>query len=64
MTIINEKYLALSPRKEYLVDPVILAQAWKKSHSYIRRHNWYADVLELDLSTITLEKILIFGQSN
>ncbi|ETT54368.1 reverse transcriptase domain-containing protein [Paenibacillus sp. FSL H7-689] len=58
MTIINEKYLALSPRKEYLVDPVILAQAWKKSHSYIRRHNWYADVLELDLSTITLEKNL------
>lgn len=58
MTIIDDKYLMLAPRKEYLIDPVILAQAWKKSHNYIRRHNWYADVLELDLSTIVLEKNL------
>lgn len=58
MSIIKEKYSTLSPRKEYLVDQIVLAQAWKKSHTYIRYHNWYADVLELDYSVINLEKRL------
>jgi hypothetical protein len=48
----------LGPRLEYLSDPVVLAQAWKKSHSYIRRHNWYADVLELDCSAVDLDSQL------
>ena len=56
MSIINPKYKQLKPTLEYLSDPVVLAQAWKKSHSYIRSHNWYADTLELDASTFNLEE--------
>lgn len=48
------RYDALAPLGEYLSDVAVLAQAWKKSHSYIRRHNWYADTLELDCSAIEL----------
>ena len=48
------RYDALAPRAEYLSDVVVLAQAWKKSHTYIRRHNWYADTLELDCSAVEL----------
>lgn len=58
MSIINEKYQNLAPKGESLSDVVVLAQAWKKSHAYIRRHNWYADVLELDSSTVDLEQRL------
>ncbi|MBU8710948.1 hypothetical protein KM924_00370 [Brevibacillus parabrevis] len=58
MSIIDKKYGILSPQKQYVTDTVILAQAWKKSHNYIRRHNWYANVLELDLSTLDLENRL------
>lgn len=56
MSLINPKYKQLKPTLEYLADPVVLAQAWKKSHSYIRSHNWYADTLELDASTFNLEE--------
>ena len=59
MSIVKEEYQDLPPRGEKLADVVVLAQAWKKSHTYIRRHNWYADVLELDVSTIDLEDRLI-----
>ncbi|MEC0093209.1 reverse transcriptase domain-containing protein [Paenibacillus macquariensis] len=53
------KYELIAPRADYLTDIVVLAQAWKKTQKYIRRHNWYADVLELDCSTINIEdKIL------
>jgi hypothetical protein len=48
VSVIKAHYESLAPRLEYLSDPVVLSQAWKKSHNYIRRHNWYADVLELD----------------
>lgn len=58
MGIIQSKYQQLSPRGEFLTDAVVLAQAWKKAHTYIRRHNWYADVLELDCSVIDLERQL------
>lgn len=58
MSIIKEEYRDLPPRGDKLCDVVVLAQAWKKSHTYIRRHNWYADVLELDASTIDLENQL------
>lgn len=40
-------------RKEY-----VLVQAWKKTASYIRRHNWYSDPLELDWTTIELQDFL------
>lgn len=59
MSVVKEEYQDLPPRGEKLCDVVVLAQAWKKSHTYIRRHNWYADVLELDTSTIDLENHLI-----
>lgn len=58
MSIIDEKYHSLPPKGEKLCDFVVLAQAWKKTHTYMRRHNWYADVLELDASTIDLENHL------
>lgn len=59
MSVVKEEYQDLPPRGEKLCDVVVLAQAWKKSHTYIRRHNWYADVLELDASTIDLENHLV-----
>jgi len=55
MSVIKKEYLELAPKGKNLADLVVLAQAWKKSHQFIRRHNWYADVLELDVSTIDLE---------
>jgi len=58
MTILRDKYKELAPQGLYLQDTVVLAQAWKKSHTYVRRHNWYADMLELDSSTIDLEQQL------
>lgn len=58
MTLVREKYKVLAPRAEYLQDVVVLAQAWKKAHGYIRRHNWYADTLELDCSAVNLESKL------
>jgi len=59
MTILDEHYQLLAPRVDSLSDIVVLAQAWKKSHAFIRRHNWYADILELDASTIDLEDHLV-----
>lgn len=58
MPVFKEEYRDLLPKGKNLCDVTILAQAWKKSHNYIRRHNWYADVLELDASTIDLENKL------
>ena len=55
MDIVQAKYRQLAPRASYLKDPILLAQAWKKTHTAIRRHSWYADVLALDCSTIDLE---------
>jgi len=58
MSIVKPKYAQLAPHGDFLKDVVVLAQAWKKTHTAIRRHNWYADVLELDCSTIDLERRL------
>ncbi len=55
MSLVKEKYRALAPRLEYLSDPVVLSLAWKKAAAYVRRHNWYADTLELDSSGLDLE---------
>jgi hypothetical protein len=59
MSVVKEEYQELAPHGKNLADVVVLAQAWKKSHQFIRRHNWYADVLELDASTIGLEERLV-----
>src|SRR5581483_3204389 len=58
MGVVKGRYEIIGPRAEFLTDTVILAQAWKKSHRYIRRHNWYADVLELDCSAVQLDTYL------
>lgn len=58
-SIVKEEYLELAPKGHYLSDVVVLSQAWKKSHSFIRKHSWYADFLELDSSAIDLEQRLI-----
>lgn len=55
MSLIKAKYERLAPRMEYLCDEVVLALAWKKASAYVRRHNWYADTLELDASGLNLE---------
>jgi predicted amidohydrolase len=56
MKLIAEKYRKLEPRIEYLSDEVVIAQAWKKTHEYMRTHNWYADTLALDISALGLER--------
>ncbi|HCF2462964.1 TPA: RNA-directed DNA polymerase [Pseudomonas aeruginosa] len=58
MSVVDSRYDRLSPRIELLQDEVVLAQAWKKTHTFIRRYNWYADVLELDASAICLSENL------
>lgn len=57
MSLIQEKYQVLAPRLGYLSDEVILSFAWKKASAYVRRHNWYADTLELDSSGLDLEEL-------
>lgn len=56
MKLIKEKYRALKPTIDYLADEVVMAQAWKKTHGYIRSFNWYADTLELDVSALGIEQ--------
>jgi hypothetical protein len=58
MVALDSRYEKLYPRAEVIQDEVVLAQAWKKTHTFIRRHNWYADVLELDASGICLPENL------
>ncbi|MBF0341911.1 MAG: hypothetical protein HQL95_13265, partial [Magnetococcales bacterium] len=55
MSIVNPKYRRLYAQQQYLTDEVVLIQAWKKSQRYIRKSNWYADLLELDQSALLLE---------
>jgi len=55
MKLIKEKYRKLKPTIDHLADEVVIAQAWKKTHRYIRAHNWYADTLALDISALGLE---------
>ena len=55
MSLVKTKYETLAPRMEYLCDEVVLALAWKKASAYVRRHNWYADTLELDTSGLDIE---------
>jgi hypothetical protein len=55
MKLVNEKYRKLKPQIEYLTDEAVIAQAWKKTHGYMRTHNWYADTLALDISALGLE---------
>lgn len=58
MSVVDSRYDKLCPQGGILQDEVVLAQAWKKTHTFIRRYNWYADVLELDASAICLSSNL------
>ena len=48
----------LSPRLALLKQEYVLVQAWKKTAAYIRRHNWFSDTLDLDLTAIDLANFL------
>ena len=50
----NFQNIRLGPDIKWLKKDYILIQAWKKAQQYVRSHNWYADTLELDTSTIRL----------
>ncbi|MFK5949137.1 MAG: RNA-directed DNA polymerase [Methylococcales bacterium] len=58
MSLLDEKYKELQPTEDYLTNKIVLAQAWKKAHQYIRSTNWYADTFELDRSAIDLDSLL------
>ena len=44
----------LEPRMELLYEEYVLVQAWKKTASFIRYHNWYFDTLALDHAAVNL----------
>lgn len=48
----------LLPRLESLCQEYVLIQAWKKTASYIRYHNWYSDTLALDRAAVNLPRFL------
>ncbi len=48
----------LTPKFELLSQEYVLVPAWKKAHDYIRRHNWYSDVLELDYTNADLAETI------
>ena len=48
----------LSPTIDDLQSESVLYQAWKKTESYIRSHNWYADTLELDWQALRLPEFI------
>ncbi|WP_141738967.1 MULTISPECIES: RNA-directed DNA polymerase [Stenotrophomonas] len=58
MSVVDSRYEKLCPRVKIVHDEVVLAQAWKKTHTFVRRYNWYADVLELDVSGVCLPESL------
>ena len=48
----------LTPQFDLMCEQYVLVQAWKKTVSYIRSHNWYADTLEIDQSSVNLPNFL------
>ena len=48
----------LEPRLELLHEEYVLVQAWKKTASYIRDHNWFSDTLALDRASVNLPAFL------
>ncbi|MDC4825159.1 hypothetical protein NQ838_12550, partial [Acinetobacter baumannii] len=37
---------------KYISDTMLIALAWKRSQDYIRSLNWYADIFELDRTSL------------
>jgi len=58
MEIIHPKYKTLSPNVDFLCDEAVMIQAWKKCDSFIRHRNWYADILELEKTSLMLPKLI------
>ena len=52
MAVLRTFYRQLKPDVRLLMDEAVLAQAWKKSDGFIRRHSWYADILELECALV------------
>ncbi|MEH6664729.1 MAG: RNA-directed DNA polymerase [Brevundimonas sp.] len=48
----------LTPTIECLSDETVLVQAWKKTSTYIRYHNWFSDTLELDRTAVNLREFI------
>jgi hypothetical protein len=48
----------LTPSLDLLTQEYVLVQAWKKTASFIRYHNWYSDTLELDRTAVNLPRFL------
>lgn len=48
----------LEPQLDLLSEEYLLVQAWEKTTSYIRSHNWYSDTLELDRAAVNLPRFL------
>jgi len=48
----------LEPRRELLHEEYVLVQAWKKTASHIRYHNWFSDTLALDRAAVDLPAFL------
>lgn len=48
----------LYPNLELLAEEYVLVQAWKKTSSYIRYHNWFADTLSIDRATADLPNFI------
>ena len=48
----------LEPSLELLREEYVLVQAWKKTASYIRYHNWFSDTLALDRAAVNLPTFL------
>ncbi len=48
----------LVPDLSLLSQEYVLVQAWKKTANHIRRHNWFADTLELDRTAVDLPKFI------
>ena len=44
----------LEPHLALLREEYVLVQAWKKTASYIRYHNWFSDTLALDRAAVNL----------
>lgn len=48
----------LTPNLDLLAQEYVLVQAWKKTSAYIRYHNWFADTLDLDMTTANLPQFI------
>ena len=48
----------LEPRQELLQEEYVLIQAWKKTASHIRYHNWFSDTIALDRAAVNLPSFL------